>query len=174
MAMDTMSQAIDMAFCTALVLTGAMKTAEAAVMQGIGACEDLSPRGLLIEASRAAVQRCTKSSDCPCEVERLPRNCGASSILQPLPRRCALFFEFWWASRSKSARNFSRFLSPSSRARLYAALIELSIHVLQKLTDLMMTSVENSAWPLIKSASSLIKNRTVLVISQGSQGPATG
>jgi uncharacterized protein YecA (UPF0149 family) len=47
MAMDTMPQAIDMAFRTALLLTGAMKTAKAAVMQGIDACEDLSPRGLL-------------------------------------------------------------------------------------------------------------------------------
>ena len=88
MAMDTMSQAIDMTFCTALLLIGAMKTAEAAVMQGIGACEDLSPRGLLIEASRAAVQRCTKSSDGPCEIERLPPELRRLFILQPLPRQC--------------------------------------------------------------------------------------
>jgi len=47
MAMDTMPSALDMAFRTALILTGAMKTAEAAVMRGIGACEDLSPRGLM-------------------------------------------------------------------------------------------------------------------------------
>src|SRR5260370_18704616 len=86
MAMDTMSQAIDMAFCTALLLTGAMKTAEAAVMQGIGACEDLSPRGLLIEASRAAVQRCTKTSDGPCEVERLPPGTRRLFLLHPPPR----------------------------------------------------------------------------------------
>jgi hypothetical protein len=46
MAMDTMPQAIDMAFRTALLLTGAMKTAKAAVMQGIDACEDLRAAAL--------------------------------------------------------------------------------------------------------------------------------
>src|ERR1700747_2461767 len=88
MAMDTMPQAIDMAFRRALLLTGAMKTAEAAVMQGIDACEDLSPRGLLIEASRSAVQRRTKSSDGPCEVESLPPELGRLLMLQPLRRHC--------------------------------------------------------------------------------------
>ena len=50
MAMDTMPSALDMAFRTALLLTGDTRTADAAVVHGIGACEDLSPGGLLIEA----------------------------------------------------------------------------------------------------------------------------
>jgi hypothetical protein len=88
MAMDTMPSALDMAFRTALILTGAMKTAEAAVMQGIGACEDPSPRGLMIEAVRSAVRRRTKSSDGPCEVECLPAELRRLFMLQPLPRHC--------------------------------------------------------------------------------------
>ena len=88
MAMDPMPKALDMAFRTALLLTDAMKTAEAAVMQGIGACEDLSPRGLMVEAVRSAVRRRTKSSDGPCEVECLPPELRHLFMLQPLPRHC--------------------------------------------------------------------------------------
>jgi hypothetical protein len=43
MAMDTMPSALDVAFRTALLLTGDTRTAEAAVMHGIGVCEVLSP-----------------------------------------------------------------------------------------------------------------------------------
>ena len=88
MAIDTIPSALDMAFRTALILTGAMKTAEAVVMQAIGACEDLSPRGLTIEAVRSAVRRRTKSSDCPCEVEWLPSELRRLFLLQPLERHC--------------------------------------------------------------------------------------
>ncbi len=77
-----------MAFHAALLLTGAMKTAEAAVMQGIGACEDLSLRGLLIKAVRSAVRRRTKSSDGPYEVEDLPAELRRLFMLQPLLRYC--------------------------------------------------------------------------------------
>lgn len=86
--MDTMPKALDMAFHAALLLTGAMKTAEAAVMQGIGACEDLSLRGLPIEAVRSAVRRRTKSSDGPYEVEDLPAELRRLFMLQPLLRYC--------------------------------------------------------------------------------------
>lgn len=86
--MDTMPQAFDMAFRTALLLTGGMNTAEAAVMHGIGACEDLSPRGLLTEAVRSAVRRCTKSSDGPHEVEALPLELRRLFMLPPLLRYC--------------------------------------------------------------------------------------
>ena len=88
MAIDTMPSALDMAFRTALILTGAMKTAEAAVMQGIGACEDLSARGLMIDAVRSAVRRRTKSSDGPSEIECLPPELRRLFMLQPLPRYC--------------------------------------------------------------------------------------
>ena len=86
--MDTMPQVFDMAFRTALLLTGGMKTAEAAVMQGIGACEDFSPHGLLTETVRSAVRRCTKSSDGPHEVEGLPLELRHLFMLQPLLRYC--------------------------------------------------------------------------------------
>ena len=88
MAMDTMPSALDMAFRTALLLTGDTRTAEAAVMHGIRACEDLSPGGLLIEAVRSAVRRRTKSSGGPYEVECLPPELRRLFMLQPLPRHC--------------------------------------------------------------------------------------
>jgi len=87
-AMDTMPSALDMAFCTALLLTGDTTTAEAAVTHGITACEDLSPRGLLIEALRSAVQRRTKSSDGPYEVDGLPTELRRLFMLRPLLRYC--------------------------------------------------------------------------------------
>jgi len=116
MAMDTMPSALDVAFRTALLLTGDTRTAEAAVMHGIGVCEDLSPGGLLIAAVRSAVRRRTKSSDGPYEVKCLPLNFGAS-LCCGLYLGTALFFEFWRASRPKSARNFSRFPLPISKTR---------------------------------------------------------
>ena len=86
--MGTMPQALDMAFRTALLLTGDTRTAEAAVMHGIGACEDVSPGGLLIEAVRSGVRRRTKSSEGPYEVECLPPELRRLFVLQPLPRHC--------------------------------------------------------------------------------------
>lgn len=86
MAMDTMPSALDMAFRTALLLTGDTRTAEVAVTQGIGACEDLSPGGLLIEAVRSAVRRRTKSSDGPYVIECLPIELRRLFMLQPLAR----------------------------------------------------------------------------------------
>ena len=88
MAMDTMPTALDMAFRTALLLTGDTRTAEAAVMQGIGACEDVSSGDLLIEAVRSAVRRRTKSSDGPYEVDGLPAELRRLFMLQPLFRHC--------------------------------------------------------------------------------------
>jgi hypothetical protein len=88
MAMDTMQSALDRASRTALLLTGDTRTAEAAVMHGIRACEDLSSGGLLIEAARSAVRRRTKSSDGPYEVECLPPELRRLFMLQPLLRRC--------------------------------------------------------------------------------------
>jgi len=70
--MDTMPRGFDIAFRTAVLLTGATKTAEAALIHGIGACEDPSPRRLLIEAVTSAVRRQAISADGPYEVEWLP------------------------------------------------------------------------------------------------------
>jgi DNA-directed RNA polymerase specialized sigma24 family protein len=88
MAMDTIPSALDMAFRTALLLAGNTKTAEASVMDGIGACEDLSHRGLLIEAVRSTIRRRTKSADAPDALELLPPEMRRLFMLQPLPRDC--------------------------------------------------------------------------------------
>ena len=88
MAMDTMPSALDMAFRTALLLTADTRTAEAAVMRGIDASDDLSPGGLLIEAVRSAVRLRTKSSDGPYEVHGLPDELRRLFMLRPLLRHC--------------------------------------------------------------------------------------
>ena len=85
-AMDTMPSAVDMAFRTALLLTGDTRAAEAAVAHGIAACEDLSPGGLLIEAVKSAVRQRTNSSDGPYEIECLPTELRRLFMLQPLAR----------------------------------------------------------------------------------------
>jgi hypothetical protein len=46
MDMDTISSALQTAFRTALLLEASTKIAEAAVLDGIAACEDLSHRSL--------------------------------------------------------------------------------------------------------------------------------
>jgi hypothetical protein len=88
MSMDTIPSTLDMAFRTALLLAGNTKTAEGAVMDGIGACEDLSHRGLLIEAVRSTIRRRTKSADAPDALELLPPELRRLLILQPLSRDC--------------------------------------------------------------------------------------
>jgi hypothetical protein len=88
MAMDTMPSALDMAFRTALLLTGDTRTAEVAVTRAIDACEALSPGGILIEAVRSAVRRRTKLSNGPYEVDGLPVELQRLFMLQPLLRHC--------------------------------------------------------------------------------------
>jgi DNA-directed RNA polymerase specialized sigma24 family protein len=88
MAMDTIPSALDMAFRTALLLAGNTKTAEASVMDGISTCEDLSHRGLLIEAVRSTIRRRTKSADAPDALELLPPELRRLFMLQPLSRDC--------------------------------------------------------------------------------------
>ena len=88
MAMDTIPSALDMAFRTALLLAGNTKTAETAVLYGIDACEDLSHRGLLIEAVRSTIRRRTKSADAPDALELLPPELRHLFMLQLLLRDC--------------------------------------------------------------------------------------
>jgi hypothetical protein len=88
MTMDTIPSALDMAFRTALLLAGNTKTAEASVMDGIGACEDLSHRGLLIEAVRSTIRRRTKSADAPDALDLLPPELRRLFMLQRLLRDC--------------------------------------------------------------------------------------
>src|ERR1700692_3004605 len=86
MAIDTIPNALDMAFRTALLLAGNTKTAEASVVDGIGACEDLSHRGLLIEAVRSTIRRRTESVDSPDALELLRPELRRLFLLQPLSR----------------------------------------------------------------------------------------
>jgi hypothetical protein len=88
MAMETIRSSLDMAFRTALLLAGNTKTAEASVMDGICACEDLSHRGLLIGAVRSAIRRRTKSADASDARELLPPELRRLFMLQPLSRDC--------------------------------------------------------------------------------------
>jgi hypothetical protein len=84
MVMDSISIAVDMAFRTALLLAGNTKTAETAVMDGIDACEDLSHRGLLIEAVRSTIRRRTKSAAARDALDLLPPELRRLFMLQPL------------------------------------------------------------------------------------------
>ena len=59
--MDTTSCAVHTAFRTALLLGGATKTAELAVLDGIDACENISLRSLLIETVRSTIRRRAES-----------------------------------------------------------------------------------------------------------------
>jgi len=124
MAMDTMPSALDVAFRTALLLTGDTRTAEAAVMHGI--CEDLSPGGLLTEAIKSAVRRRTKSSDGPHEVECLPPELRRLFMLQPLPRHCFVLRILMNLSPEVCAELLGVFVTESEDA-LHAALIELPL-----------------------------------------------
>jgi DNA-directed RNA polymerase specialized sigma24 family protein len=86
--MDTISNAVDTGFRTALLLGAATRTAEAAVLDGIDACEDLSHRGFLIETVRSTIRRRTKSADRPDALELLPPELRRLFMLQPLSRDC--------------------------------------------------------------------------------------
>jgi DNA-directed RNA polymerase specialized sigma24 family protein len=55
-------------------------------MDGIGAGEDLSHRGLLIESIRSAIRR--ESADAPDGLELLPPELRRLFMLQPLSRDC--------------------------------------------------------------------------------------
>ena len=126
MPMDTMPSALDVAFRTALLLTGDTRSAEAAVMHGIGVCEDLSPGGLLTEATKSAVRRRTKSSDGPHEVECLPPELRRLFMLQPLPRHCFVLRMLMNLSPEVCAELLGLSVTESEDA-LHAALIELPL-----------------------------------------------
>lgn len=157
--MDTMSQAFAMAFRTALLLTGGMKTAEAAVMHGIGACEDFSPRGLLTEAVRSAVQRCKKSSGGPHEVEGLPFELRRLFMLQPLLRYCFVLRILVGLPPEVCAELLEISVSEFENA-LYGALTELPSLYSKSLTDPKLTAVDDDCLAGDKSSVIACKNRT--------------
>ena len=123
--LDTMPSALDMAFRTALLLTGDTRIAEAAVTQSIGACEDLSPSALLMEAVRSAVPRRPKSSDGQYEVDGLPAELRRLFLLQPLFQRCFVLRILVGLSPEVCAELLEISVTQFEDA-VYAALTELS------------------------------------------------
>jgi DNA-directed RNA polymerase specialized sigma24 family protein len=86
--METTSCAVHTAFRTALLLAGATKTAELAVLDGIDACENISHRRLLIETVRSTIRRRTESPDVPDGINLLPPELRRLFGLQPMSRDC--------------------------------------------------------------------------------------
>jgi len=132
MAIDTTSSAVQTAFRTALLLAGVIKTAEAAVLDGIGACEDLSDHGLLIESVRSTIRQRTRLVDAPDGLELLPPELRRVFMLQPLLRDCFVL----------------------------RILVGLSPEVCTKLLNISITEFENTAYaaliqlPLLSSPNS--------------------
>jgi hypothetical protein len=124
MAID--SVAVDMAFRTALLLTGTTKAAEAAVIHGIGSCEDLSHRALLMETVRSARGRRTKPADGPYEVESLPTELRRLFTLQPLLRECFVLRILMGLSPRVSAELLDISITEFEDA-IYAALNQLPL-----------------------------------------------
>jgi len=86
--MGTTSNAVHTAFRTALLLAGATKTAELAVLDGIDACENISDRSLLIETVRSTIRRRTESPDVRDGINLLPPELRRLLGLQPMSRDC--------------------------------------------------------------------------------------
>ncbi len=86
--MGTTSNAVYTAFRTALLLAGATKTAELAVLDGIDACENISDRSLLIETVRSTIRRRTESPDVPDGINLLPPELRRLLSLRPIFRDC--------------------------------------------------------------------------------------
>jgi hypothetical protein len=86
--MDIISNAVHTGFRTALLLGAATRTAEAAVLDGIDACEDLSDRGFLIETARSTIRRRMKSAHALDGLGLLPLELRRLFLLEPLSRDC--------------------------------------------------------------------------------------
>jgi len=86
--METTSCAVHIAFRTALLLAGATKTAELAVLDGIDACENISLRSLLIETVRSTIRRRAESPPVLDGINLLPPELRRLLGLQPTFRDC--------------------------------------------------------------------------------------
>src|SRR5580698_4514291 len=86
--METTSCAVQIAFRTALLLAGATKTAEMAVLDGIDACENISHRSLLIETVRSTIRRRAESPAVLDGIDLLPSELRRLWGLQPIFRDC--------------------------------------------------------------------------------------
>ena len=86
--MEATSCAVHIAFRTALLLAGATKSAELAVLDGIDACENISHRGLLIETVQSAIRRRAESPAVLHGINLLPPELRHLLGLQPIFRNC--------------------------------------------------------------------------------------
>jgi DNA-directed RNA polymerase specialized sigma24 family protein len=86
--MDTTSCAVHTAFRTALLLGGATKTAELAVLDGIDACENISLRSLVIETVRSTIRRRAESPAVLDGINLLPPELRRLLGLRPIFRDC--------------------------------------------------------------------------------------
>jgi hypothetical protein len=88
METDAIQSALNSAFWAALLLGCDVPTTEAAVLDGIGACEGMSRRTLLIEAVRSTLQRRASSTDTTDAGQLLPAELLRLFRLQPRSRDC--------------------------------------------------------------------------------------
>ncbi len=86
--MDTTSCAVHTAFRTALLLAGATKIAELAVLDRIDAYENISLRSLLVETVRSAIRRRAESQAVPDGSNLLPPELRRLLGLQSRSRDC--------------------------------------------------------------------------------------
>ena len=86
--MQTTSCAVHIAFRTALLLAGATKAAELAVLDGIDACENISHRSLLIETVRFTIRRRAESPAVLDGINLLPPELRRLLGLRPIFRDC--------------------------------------------------------------------------------------
>jgi hypothetical protein len=88
METDTIQDSLNSAFWIAFLLGCDTTATEAAVLDGIGACEDRSHRSLLIEAVRSSLRRRANSADATDEVQRVPAELLRLFRLHPRSRDC--------------------------------------------------------------------------------------
>ena len=88
METDTIQGAVNTAFWVALLLGCDTTTAEAAVLDGIGACDDVSHQSLLIEAIGFTFGRRESSAAGPDTIQLLPTELLHLFRLPPRPRDC--------------------------------------------------------------------------------------
>ena len=85
---DTTSRAVLIAFRTALLLAGATRVAELAVLDGIEACRSISHRSLLIETVQSTIRRRAESPTGLDGINLLPPELRRLLGLRPIFRDC--------------------------------------------------------------------------------------
>jgi hypothetical protein len=88
METDSIQGAVNTTFRVALLFGCDTTTAEAAVLDGIGACEDVSHSLLLMEAIGSTLRRRASSTDAPGAAQLLPAELRRLFRLQPPFRDC--------------------------------------------------------------------------------------